>query len=63
VVLTHAHDDHVSGLVEVLRRYVGKCKMLCKSELRGFQQLGNVKVKGLECYKVGFCHDACSYIL
>jgi len=21
VVLTHAHDDHVSGLVEVLRRY------------------------------------------
>lgn len=29
VILTHPDADHITGLVEVLQRYIGKCKMLC----------------------------------
>ncbi|MBA7602405.1 ComE operon protein 3 [subsurface metagenome] len=52
VVLTHAHDDHVTGLVEVLRRYhVGEVLEPCfpDESLAYKEWLGLIEDKGIEC--------------
>ena len=53
VVLTHAHDDHVSGLVEVLRRY--EVEQVLYPEGIDYtsnaysEWLGVIEEKGIEC--------------
>jgi len=53
VVLTHAHDDHVTGLVEVLRRYhVGEVLEPCFSDTSltyKEEWLGLIQEKGIKC--------------
>ncbi len=56
VVLTHAHDDHVTGLVEVLRRYhVGQVLEPCFSPnssdyTKAYKEwLGIIGEKGIDC--------------
>ena len=52
VVLTHAHDDHVTGLVEVLRRYhVGEVLEPCFPHTSSAyaEWLGLIEEKGIEC--------------